>query len=169
MHWGVVLAALVFGSIGVMLLWSGIDGMAKATRADAWPSVPATLNSVELKESMDSDGSTFEVVVDYVYRVGGRTYGGDTLSFGYSGSSGQEAHAQIYRKLQNARTVRVRYNPDRPEQSTIAHGLNRAHMIHMGFALTWTLFTIGFFGTVLAFGSDDRRLLDAIEVLEQAG
>lgn len=167
MHWIVVLAAVVFASIGVILLKSTIDGMATASRASSWPTVHATLKSVKLEKDTDSDGSTFEVVVDYGYTVGNRTYSGNTLSFGYAGSSGQEAHARIYRKLQNARTVRVRYNPDNPEQSTIGHGINRAHMIQMGFALTWTLFTIGFFSTALAFGSDDRRLLEAIEVVDR--
>jgi len=168
MHWSVILVTVFFASIGAILLWSGIDGMARASRAQAWPSVPATLKSVELKENTGSDGSTFEVVVDYAYAVGNRSYEGNTLSFGYGASSGQEAHAQIYRKLQNARTVRVRYNPANPAQSTIGYGINRAHRIHMGFALTWTLFTIGFFGTCLAFASNDRRLLEAIEVIERA-
>jgi hypothetical protein len=112
MHWGVILVVVLFGSIGAILLWSGIDAMAKASRAQDWPSVPATLKSVELKENTDSDGSTYGVVVDYAYKVGNRTYRGNTLSFGYSASSGKKAHTQIYRKLQNARTVRVRYNPD---------------------------------------------------------
>lgn len=168
MHWGMILVAIVFGSFGAILLWNGIDGMAKASRARAWPSVPATLKSVELEENTDSDGSSFKVVVDYAYIVGNRTYGGNTLSFGYGASSGREAHAQVYRKLQNARTVRVRYNPDKPEQSTIGYGINRAHLIQMGFALTWTLFTVSFFGLGLAFGSNDRSLLEAIEVIERA-
>jgi hypothetical protein len=168
MHWVLILVAVFFASISAILLWSAIDGMAKASRARAWPSVPATLKSVELKENTDSDGSTYGVLVDYAYTVGNRTYGGSTLSYGYSASSGQEAHAQIYHKLQNARIVGVRYNPDQPEESTIGYGINRAHMIQMGFALTWTLFTVGFFGACLAFASNDRRLLEAIEVIERA-
>jgi len=164
-----LLFAAVFVFVGVFLLASAISGLLKATKASAWPTVPAVLQSVDLKQESDSDGTVYQAAVSYSYRVSGSTYTGTTVSFGYMATSGKEAHQEIFKKLKSAKIVEARYNPGDPGESCLAYGISRSHQIHMAFAVTWVLFVFGFFATTFLFGQSDSRLLNRIVVVEKAG
>src|SRR5262249_1886620 len=96
------------------------------------------------KENSDSDGTTYEVQVEYVYTVGGTEYRGSRLAFGYSGSSGREGHAEIHDKLKAAKSVDVRYDPEDPASSTLSFGIHRSIQFTLTFAITWLAVMVGF-------------------------
>ncbi|WP_394561815.1 DUF3592 domain-containing protein [Aquipseudomonas alcaligenes] len=158
----------VFAGVGIMLLWSGISSLKKSIDAEDWPTTYAEVQRVELTEDSDSDGTTYKVEVEYSYQVGGQAYSGNIISSGYSGSSGQEPHLQVYEKIKSAKVVEIRYNPKVPEESAIAYGVTRSNLIHMAFAVTWSLFVAGFISILLAFQGGDERLLSRIKIIEYA-
>ncbi len=167
-----LLIALVFLTLavgtGAVLLWSGFTSLKRAMDAENWPTTFAQVKRVELKEETDSENSrTYAVEVEYTYQVGGHTYNGNTLNDGYSGSSGYEQHRKLFEKIRSAKTLEVRFNPEKPQESSIAYGLSRSHYISLSFSITWSLGIIGFIAIFLAFQSSDDRLLSRIKVIEQ--
>ena len=154
----------VFYVIGFGLLGYGLWSAHRSTQAAAWPTSPATITSLEVREKTDSDGSTYEVKVQYTYTVDGVAYEGTRLAFGYGGSSGREAHDEIHRRLKEAKTVAVRYNPAEPSVSCLSFGLHRSIQITLAFAVTWLLFMFGFTLVFWLFTRRDVVLLDNLSV-----
>lgn len=109
-----------------------------------WPTAPGTITKLELKTNNDSDGNTYQVEVQYQYQVGGNSYSGSTLAFGYNSSGGKEIHDQILQKLRQAKSVDVRYDPNKPDSSCLSYGLHRSIQQTLAFAITWLGFSIGF-------------------------
>lgn len=135
----------LFLVIGMIALWIGIGEIIKSITAGKWPMVYATIRSVELKE----DDSTYAVKVIYSYKIGGVEYQGDTLSFGYSASSGIEAHKQIYEKLEKAEIIEARYNPKNHSESCLTYGISRSHLLGITLTISWLLLTIALYGAII--------------------
>lgn len=156
----------IFYIVGFAILGSGLHSLHKARAAKHWMTTVGTLQDVQFIAGHDSDGNTYEVKAKYVYRIHGVSYEGDNISFGYSGSSGRAAHEEIYEKLKHAKKVEVRFNPDKPGQSTLTHGANRSHFIMLAFGTSWLLFVIGFTVLFFFFSQHDGSLLSRLIVLE---
>jgi hypothetical protein len=154
----------VFFAVGFGLLGYGLWSARRSTQAGTWPTAPATITSLEIRENSDSDGTTYEVKVVYAYTVDGVSYEGSRLAFGYGGSSGREAHEEIHRKLKEAKTVAARYNPSKPSVSCLSFGLHRSIQITLAFAVTWLLFVIGFTLLFWLFSRRDGVLLENLLV-----
>lgn len=133
----------IFYVVGFGMLGYSLLSMKRSTEASAWPSVTGTIVSCDLESNTDEDGTTYEVTVNYSYTVAGREFTNDVLAFGYSGSSGYEAHQEILDKLKTAKTVDVRYDPSNPETSVLSFGFHRSIQFTLAFAITWLLFVIG--------------------------
>lgn len=82
-------------AFGFWLLGHGLWNAYRSTRASSWPTAPATITSLEIRESPSDEGTTFRVEVEYTYSVNGVLYEGSRLAFGYAGSSGRKAHQEI--------------------------------------------------------------------------
>src|SRR5262245_15776010 len=92
----------LFYLVGFGLLGYGVWSALRSTQVARWPTTPGTLTKVKLKENSDSDGSTYEVQVEYAYTVAGDAYNGSRLAFGYTASGGRQAHEEIYAALKAA-------------------------------------------------------------------
>jgi|SRR5579884_3217681 len=154
----------VFYLIGIGLLGFGIWSARRSTQASNWPTTPGVLTNITLKENSDSDGSTYEVQVEYSYSVAGTVYRGNRLAFGYSASSGREAHTEICEKLKAAKSVDVRYDPDDPATSTLSFGIHRSIQFMLAFAVTWLAFVIGFTLIWWSMSRSDNVLLQNLSV-----
>jgi hypothetical protein len=154
----------VFYVVGFGLLGYGLWSARRSTQAAAWPTAPATITSLEVRENADSDGSTYEVQVQYTYTVDGVAYDGSRLAFGYARSSGREAHDEIFRRLKEARAVSARYDPADPSVSCLSFGLHRSIQLTLAFAVTWLLFVIGFTLLFWLFSRRDVVLLENLSV-----
>lgn len=154
----------VFYAVGFGLLGYGLWSAHRSTQAATWPTCPGTLTSLEVRENSDGDGTTYEVKVQYAYTVDGVAYEGTRLAFGYAGSSTRAAHEAIHRRLKEATTVAVRYNPAHPSVSCLSFGLHGSIQTLLAFAVTWLLFVFGF--TLLCWLSSrpDTVLLDNLGV-----
>lgn len=156
----------IFYAVGFFILGSGIKSLNQATTAKNWSTTSGTVQDVRFVTDNDSDGTTYRVDVKYLYEVKGIRYEGNNISFGYSTSSGRTAHYEIYEKLKPAKKIEVRFNPEKPGQSTLTYGANRSHFITLAFGTTWLLFTIGFTALFFFFGQNDAGLLSRLVVLE---
>lgn len=160
------LLASVFVLAGFFFLYGALSNLLKSHRTSSWPTATAALTSVELKRNAASKRTTYEADVRYTYRVGGQSYEGSTLSVGYGGSSDASAHEALVRKLESARTVVVRYNPDAPAESVLIPGISRAHWFLLAFSLTWLVAVIGMITTAILGLQSDASWLDRLVVIE---
>lgn len=143
-------------------LWSARQSM----RAAKWPTVPATITHLEVKETSGNsdDPTTYVVKLQYQYVVDGIGYTSSRLAFGYDGDSNQEAHAEIHRKLKDAKAIAARYNPSAPSESCLSYGLHRSIIFTLTSGMTLLLFMIGLTLLVWLIGSSDRELLSNLSV-----
>lgn len=156
----------IFYIVGFAVLGSGISSLNQANAAKDWPKTVGSIQDVQFITDNDSDGTTYEVKAKYLYRIQGISYEGDNISFGYNAGSGLVAHQQIYDKLKSAKKIEVRFNPDKPSQSTLSYGATRSHFIMLAFGTTWLLFVTGFTVLFFLFGQNDIGLLSRLTVLE---
>lgn len=114
---------------GPIVFW--VWASARAADAAAWPSVPGEVvagrveTHVTTERSETGRGSSttrvsFEPVVTYAYRVGGRDYRGEDLRLiaGYSFNAPEEAEAFLEDYPVGA-AVEVHYDPDRPADAAL--------------------------------------------------
>lgn len=134
----------IFYIAGFGLLGYSIVCLKRSTDAATWPTVMGNLSSCELTRDHDTDGDTWQVTVSYDYTVAGDQLTNDVLAFGYAASSGQDAHQEIYDRLNNAQGVAVRYDPSDPTNSVLSYGVHRSIQFLLAFAITWLLFVVGF-------------------------
>jgi len=154
----------IFYVFGLGMLWYGIDSAKRSVEASNWPSVTGTITNLSLRENSDSDGTSYEVKVEYHYSVKGRRYTNSRLAFGYAGSSGRQAHQDILNKLERASSVKVRYNPQHPATSTLSFGIHRSIKFILAFAIVWLTFVFGFTLIWWLSSQPDDVLLKNMEV-----
>lgn len=150
----------LFYVVGFWLLASALWSAWRSSRASNWPTVPAAITRVEVKENPNSDGETYEVEVRYTYTVNGVAYEGSRLAFGYEASSNRLTHDEIHHKLKEAKAVNVRYDPSDPTVSCLSFGLHRSIQVKLAFAVTWLVFMAGFTLLFWLFSRSDTVLLD---------
>lgn len=160
------LLASVFVLAGLFLLYGALSNILKTHQASSWPTTTAAVTAVALKRSAGSKRPTYQADVRYTYRVSGQSCTGSTLSIGYGGSSDLSAHEALVRKLESARTVEVRYNPNAPAESVLMPGISRAHWFFLALALTWLLVVGGITTTVMLGLQADAAWLDRLVVIE---
>jgi hypothetical protein len=151
----------LFYAVGIGILGYGLWSALRSRAAGSWPIAKGTFIHRALDERPGSEGGTmYEVKVEYKYNVWGKDFIGSCLAFGYSASSGQEAHQRIFDALQKAKEVDVRYNPSDPAESTLSFGVHRSIQFFIAFGATWLAFVVGF--TLLWWISslDDKVLLE---------
>jgi len=153
-----VLFISVFYVVGFVMLGFALWALHRSMRAGDWPVASGSITDLNLKETRD-EGTTYEVQVEYTYMVAGQAYHGSRLAFGYGGSSGREAHRQIFDKLKGAKSVDVRYDPANPSESTLSYGLHRSILFALIGATTWLAFIVGFTVLWWLFSQPDGTLL----------
>ncbi len=163
---GFTLFISVFFLVGFALLGVGLRSLYQAKAAEGWAETNGLVKACNLVVDSSGDSTTWKVKVSYDYSVDGRTFSGDRIAFGYTGSSARATPEALQVKLGSAAVVRVRYNPLKPEQAVLGAGVNRSNLVILVFAVVWLLFVTGF--TVLwTMGSGkDAQLTDSIQVIE---
>jgi hypothetical protein len=155
----------VFYLIGLGLLGWSLWSAWRSTQAANWPTTPGTITQLSVHESSDSDGgNTYEVKVQYAYSVDGAAYQGSRLAFGYTGSSGRQAHDEIHEKLKNAKIVTVRYDPADPAVACLSYGMHRSILLGLAFSITWLAFIVGLNLLMWLMSRGDSVLLENLSV-----
>ena len=134
----------VFYLAGFGMLGYGIWSIKRSNEVESWPITDGRVESCKLVSNTGGESTTYKVEVRYRYRVKGQEYAHDKLAFGYTASSGLSAHQEILSRLENARSVTVRYDPIDPQTAVLSYGVHRSIQFVIAFAITWLLFVVGF-------------------------
>ena len=159
---GVLFAVLFFGAfvgVGVWLIVGGIQAVRLSNAVEKWPTTRGTIESAKLEENHGGEDTTYRVRVEYSYVVDGVAYRGKRLAFGYGGSSVRESHEDLLRKLQNAKTVVVRYDPGDFGNSSLSYGVHNSIVVRILFGILWLGAVIGFLIVIGIQNRRDRALL----------
>jgi Protein of unknown function (DUF3592) len=119
-------------AVGGWILITGIISLMMDCRARSWPIAEGALQSSKCVRYYDMEsgifGWSYFTYVNYSYAVAGKSYKGDRIAFGYSGSWWRRPNQKIADRLSPARTVLVRYDPDKPSTAVLSYGLNGSNV-----------------------------------------
>ncbi|GJL92585.1 MAG: hypothetical protein DHS20C04_22440 [Hyphococcus sp.] len=154
----------VFLAVGVLILGFGLHSYFYGKQAAHWPTTPGTIIASDFVESSDDDGTTYRAKVEYRYTPDHVERTGKTIAFGYSGSSGQSYHREIYDALPVGAQVAVRYDPNKSDRAVLSHGVNRSIIFLLLFGAVWTMFTIGMAAMLIMSESGSNLVLENMTV-----
>ncbi len=115
----------------------------KGQSAKSWPQADAVVRRSELKVTRDSDGSTYDIEVEYQYSVGSKVFSSSRISVLDTKSSDEDYHRNIVGTHPVGLKFKVFYNPNDPSYAIIHPGVN------FGLGLFTVLTTIVF---IVCFG-----------------
>jgi hypothetical protein len=125
-----------FGLFGVTLLIASVPLGIKANRrlrlyqqAQEWPKVQATIVKSSVRESTDSDGTSFRPEFSYRYYVAGTEYNSSEHTEGLPFPSTEEAARQMVRSLSVGSNVEVAVSPTDPKCAVLDTGFPRMWQI----------------------------------------
>ncbi|MEO1135272.1 MAG: DUF3592 domain-containing protein [Pseudomonadota bacterium] len=160
---GSIFLTLFFGlflAVGVGILGWGLYSLNMARQAESWPTVQGEVTHSDFVVSSDSDGTTYRTKITYAYSILGRELTSERIAFGYSGSSSQQFHRDIYSALPVGAQVAVRHDPSNPERAALSFGVNQSIKFLLIFGAVWTMFTLGMLAMVWMSGQGATTLLD---------
>lgn len=155
----IALFILLFYGVGILTMLKGIAEIRYGIGARSWPIIDAHLNKCEFVIRRAGNGLTYHVSVKYNYVLAGVCHTGDSLAIGYFASSNREAHEVTYRKVIGMTRFVVRYNPAKPDMSTIFPSENSLIFGTFTFAAGWLMVTTCFFLAMLAMSGVGSAIL----------
>lgn len=120
-------AVFILGFIGagIFLIYRSVQSRKKAQASQGWPSTAGLINESRVAHSThtDTDGDSsdsYTPYIEYTYQVGGQTYTGRDLTFGFTQGYGNEAKAQsVLAKYPPGAQVSVYYDPADPQKAVL--------------------------------------------------
>ena len=143
---GSIFLTLFFGLfllIGLAVLGYGARSYYFSSQAEHWPTTPGRITASDFVVNSDSDGATYRAKVEYTYRPDHIERTGTNIAFGYTASSGEAYHREIYKALPVGTQVAVRYDPSKPDRAALSYGVNKSIIFMLIFGGVWTFFTLG--------------------------
>ena len=135
----VIIISLCFFAVGGGILCAGINNLMTANQATSWPTTEGTITSSTcVYYYVMNECSSYFTHANYRYTVAGKSYNGDRIAFGYTGSWWRRPHQNIADRLSSSTTVLVRYNPDTPSTAVLACGLNGSTALTL-YAGSWIM------------------------------
>ncbi len=122
---GLFIGTIIFGGLGVFLLFPWLQNLQMARASKSWPSVQGRVASsdvVQVLESTDKDGKchySYPAVVTYNYSVEGQNHTGSRISFGGHSYTRKDHVQEVVKKYPAGKQVRVYYDPDFPVQAVL--------------------------------------------------
>lgn len=138
---------------GMGCLGKGTSAMRRARRVRAWPTTAGTLIHSELRRIQpDGEPPLWELQVRYRYRVANQDYQGSGIACGYEPSRSREEHQALLDKLQSARQIMVRYDPNHPGTAMLSSAPSRQARDYRRFSTSMIVMTCGIAGLVVHHG-----------------
>ncbi len=122
---GLFLGIIIFGSLGVFLLFPWVQSIRMVHAGKTWSSVSGTVVSSGVKQVLDSTDKkgrknfSYRAIVKYSYKVEGQNYISSRITFGDYGTNTPGHGASIVANYPEGKRVRVYYNPDAPMHSVL--------------------------------------------------
>lgn len=123
-----MLFLLPFAGVGVLMLALTFQQVGGWWRTSSWKEYPATIQSVELQENCDSEGTTtYRVQATYTYQVDGQQFTGSRVSLTFGSDNVGDFHLRIYQEIKRhhelALPFRCFVNPSDPVESILYRDL----------------------------------------------
>ncbi len=155
----------IFVLIDISILLYSSLAFLKARVAATWPITDGEITASTMETDTDSDGdTTYEAKISYKYNIIGASYNSKQVAFGMGGSSNRKLHYEIVNALPVGTKVAVRYNPDKPNEATLAHGNNQSLIFLFIFGAIWTFFSLGFMALMSMSNAGAENLLQTITI-----
>jgi len=120
----------VFGLIGAPFVYKPLKGY---LRSSGWKETEGNIISTSIFEDTAGDEKRYRPQVTYWYSVDGQPRRGDQITFGSPDQSSLEKAKKLLARYEGEDTVKVFYNPAKPEEAVIERAL--AFATWMGVAL----------------------------------
>ncbi len=130
--------------VGVALMVVSFVQRQKVMQAQRWPTTSARVTRLELDEHAGQDGDAQEVLITYRYQVGGSSYEGNKLAFGYDSTTSPDYHRRIYDLLKNQPMIQIYYNPSSPQESVISPHAGSGVLVGLAVGIFFNVFGLGF-------------------------
>jgi hypothetical protein len=132
---GASLISIVFGLIGLFLIFNYFRHRSKHQSSESWAQVEGKVvkSSVREEVSRDSDGdmqTTYYPEVEYVYSLLGQEFRGDAIVFGPKQGGGRSNAQKTVGKYPLDAKVTVYYDPDKPEESVLERSLSKTSLVY---------------------------------------
>ncbi|NOZ13160.1 MAG: DUF3592 domain-containing protein [Acidobacteria bacterium] len=151
---GLFIGALIFGGLGIFLLFGWVQNLQMAHASKSWPSVQGTVVSsrvVRIQELTDKKKKrpqySYKPLVKYSYSVEGQGYLSSRISFGDYYTNKRDHARHIVAAYPAGKTVRVYYDPEAPMHSVLERKAGLGNKLHL---LLGFLFVLG--GFLLLYG-----------------
>jgi hypothetical protein len=119
-------AAIFFGLAGLLTTWITLSNLRQAVAARGWPVTRGRIvRSVVQQKWLSASATrgapvrTYQALVEYHYRVGGREYAGRRLRFGAAVSTDEATAEAEAARFPVGGDVDVRYDPRMPDSAVL--------------------------------------------------
>jgi len=132
LKWGLWLFALVFGGIGVAMLWVGLGRMWMAHASTGWPVAEAEIVYAQEDTSTTYQDSTrrrgpastsYATNLVFRYEVNGRTHYSNLRRIGQLAGASAEWAEEIAERYPKGKKMKVRYQGENPDVAVIEAGI----------------------------------------------
>jgi hypothetical protein len=120
----IVIGIVVGGLFTGLGLWGLFAEIRRVYRIRTWPSVVGQIIDSQVTEH-DSEGRSYNVHVEYQYKVFGYPYTGSTNIMGVEANARKQAE-DVCSSYPVGLEIRIAYNPERARQSEIADHAQRS-------------------------------------------
>lgn len=114
-----IIAFSLFMGVGVLVLLAGVVQVAKAKSIERREFVEAKLEQCELRDSFFDSSTIYSVAVRYKYEVNGVGFTSSKLADGYSASSDEQFHRELYSRLLESKRLKAWYSSEHPEDAVL--------------------------------------------------
>jgi hypothetical protein len=128
-----MLFIIVFGAVGIGLMYWGWTIYQDARASADWPNVRGQVLSSDVRVSSDSEGGdSYVPQVEYSYLVNDVEYRDDTIKFGENSYGRRRTAEEIANRYPVGQSVSVYYNPAEPDEAVLEPGVTAGSYLVLG-------------------------------------
>jgi hypothetical protein len=148
----------------ILALASTLQELRRIYQTRRWPSVIGIIRDIQLNRMEDEESNSFEVIVEYTYRINDEEFTGNRIAIGYHPDGVQAYHTTLFQTMKETQEIDVWYNPHRPEISYLSHSIHPQFRTKLFFSVSCFLFTTMFLCAIWLSNQPDMTLVDNINV-----
>jgi hypothetical protein len=142
-HWRSMAFPVLLTLVGLGTIGYATYKFGQVLRAHNWRPVKATVLSVNLVSSADSETISHRVEMEYEYSLGAKSFKGNAVSFN-DGMTNMERYEALYHKLNRSRIIQVYVNESDPSESVAVRGVTNLMICIVIFSLMWNSLVMNF-------------------------
>jgi len=145
----ITLIILPFLLIGIGTLYISLSNLYFQIKTNDWVPVEAQIEDIKLISTPHDDGAgySYETKCTYTYIYENKNHTNNIISIGYGNNNNNntENHQELYEILKYTNILTAYINPDKPNDSTLAKGINSTTTSLLIFSILWNGFILVFY------------------------